>query len=267
MLISFLSFQFVNPEFTKAEVRNESILYTIESPTIEEESFFSSVKEWTDSILENVDDALDSIKEAFNTIVSYMDNLADDVTNAIAVFTGDEQESDSESSNINNTIDEAKDTVAEMDRELDKNVVYRVLREDENPKNGIFAKAPEREHITIAGHVNNGSKKNFKGSKYISTTKSFDVAYKNATTDIMNGGKEQDLRIIQIDLEKVTNKYYDLTDPATQDKYLVNSKGEPWEKVRRYANASKELLIEYEIEPDAIEVLGRPSELKNNDKL
>ncbi|AXI07717.1 hypothetical protein CUC15_01390 [Oceanobacillus zhaokaii] len=146
---------------------------------------------------------------------------------------------------------------------MDENTVYRVIREDEDSDKGIFAKAPEREHITIAGHVNNGSKKNFKGSKYISTTKSFEVALENATKDIMNAGKAQDLRIVQIDLEKVTNTYYDLTDPEVQDKYLVNSKGEPWEKVRRYVNKSQELLVEYSIPPEAIKLLGRPSEFSN----
>ncbi|QGS67886.1 hypothetical protein CV093_01450 [Oceanobacillus sp. 143] len=79
----------------------------------------------------------------------------------------------------------------------------------------------------------------------------------------MNAGKAQDLRIVQIDLEKVTNTYYDLTDPEVQDKYLVNSKGEPWEKVRRYVNKSQELLVEYSIPPEAIKLLGRPSEFSN----
>ncbi|MEK3889457.1 DUF7587 domain-containing protein [Bacillus sp. FSL K6-3431] len=224
-----------------------------------DEGLLEPITDWFGSLRENTDNTIEGIKEKFDGIVGYIGELFESVDESIAVFTGG-GDSNEEITNLNNTIDQIEEKLGDISLNLDENTVYRVLREDENPDKGIFAKAPEREHITIAGHVNNGSKKTFKGSKYISTTKSFEVALENATKDIMNAGKAQDLRIIQIDLDKVPDTYYDLTDPDVQDKYLVNSKGEPWEKVRRYANKSQELLIENVIPPEAINLLGRPSE-------
>src|SRR5690606_36457298 len=119
-------------------------------------------------------------------IFSYIGELFESVDESIPVFTG-EGDADEKSSNLNSTIDQIEENLDGISLDVDEKKVYRVLREDENPEKGIFAKAPEREHITIAGHVNNGSKKTFKGSKYISTTKSIQVALDNASKDIMNG--------------------------------------------------------------------------------
>lgn len=275
MFISICFFPFFQPTSIKAgelsfpiysgeNVETTYIASTVTTTGTDiEETFWDSVTEWFDDVGENIDTALESIKEVFGAIVSYISELITTVDNAIGLFTGNDDSTD-EIDDVNDTLDQAKDTIDEIDISEDTtgNSVYRVLREDEDPTKGIFAKAPEREHITIAGHVNNGGKKNFKGSKYISTTKSLEVALKNATSNIMDKGSTHDLRIVKIDLSKVTNTYYDLTNPKIQEKYLVNSKGEPWEKVRRYANASQELLVEYEIPAAAIKLLGRPSELQ-----
>ncbi|MFD1447887.1 hypothetical protein [Oceanobacillus sp. FSL K6-0127] len=274
IFISICSFQFFQPSSIKAEefsfpmysdgnLENSYIGSSVTTTGTDiEETYWDTVTDWFDGVGETIDTALENIKEVFDNIVSYISELITTVDNAVGEFTGNDDATDA-IDDVNGTIDQAKDTIDDIDIDEDSNgnIVYRVLREDEDPTKGIFAKAPEREHITIAGHVNNGGKKNFKGSKYISTTKSFDIALKNATSNIMDKGSAHDLRIVKIDLSKVTNMYYDLTDPKVQDKYLVNSKGEPWEKVRRYANASQELLVEYEIPAAAIELLGRPSEL------
>ncbi|RDW15013.1 DUF7587 domain-containing protein [Oceanobacillus chungangensis] len=261
VLVALLLFPFFQPDQASGEgSANFNDTVTASVSTVEsDDGLLEPISDWFGSLGDNIEVALDGLKDTFDKIVSYIGELFESVEESIAVFTGG-GDSNEEITNLNNTIDRAKENLGDISLELDETTVYRVIREDEEPGKGIFAKAPEREHITIAGHVNNGSKKNFKGSKYISTTKSFEVALENATKDIMNAGKAQDLRIVQIDLGKVTNTYYDLTDPKVQDKYLVNSKGEPWEKVRRYANKSQELLVEYSIPQEAITLLGRPSE-------
>lgn len=255
--------EFSFPAYASENVETTYLASSIATTATDiEETVWDTVTDWFDDVGETIDTALENIKEVFDNIVSYISELMTTVDDAVGEFTGNDDSSDAVD-DVNNTLDQAKETIddIEIDEDSNGNTVYRVLREDEDPTKGIFAKAPEREHITIAGHVNNGGKKNFKGSKYISTTKSLEVALKNATSNIMDKGSAHDLRIVKIDLSKVKNTYYDLTDPKIQEKYLVNSKGEPWEKVRRYANASQELLVEYEIPSAAIKLLGRPSEL------
>lgn len=259
LIASFLLFLQPHQAFGKEPALFNDTVSASVSIAETDEGLLDPITDWFSSLSEKVDSAIENTKEQFGRIAANIGELFGSVNESIAAFTGGGDSSE-EIANLNHTIDQVEKNLGDISLDLDDHKVYRVLREDENPDKGIFAKAPDREHITIAGHVNNGSKKTFKGSKYISTTKSFEVALENATKDIMNAGKAQDLRIIQIDLNKVPNTYYDLTDPDIQDKYLVNSKGEPWEKVRRYANKSQELLIEYSIPPEAIKQLGRPSE-------
>ncbi len=259
--MAIMLFPFLQPVQTAAEDTSFADITPVATvSTVEaDEGFLEPVTDWFGSIGENVEGAVKGIEETVTEIVSYIGDLVETVDEAISTFSSGNTSSD-EVKQLQNKVNQADDILDDLGLKSDEHTVYRVLREDEDPDKGIFAKAPEREHITIAGHVNNGGKRTFKGSKYISTTKSFDVALENATKDIMDDGKSQDLRIVQIDLNKVTEKYYDLTDPAIQDKYLVNSKGEPWEKVRRYANKSQELLVEKSIPANAITLIGRPSE-------
>ncbi|QGH32837.1 hypothetical protein GI584_01665 [Gracilibacillus salitolerans] len=260
-LMAIMLFPFLQPVQTAAEDTSFADITPVATvSTVEaDEGFLEPITDWFGSIGENVEGAFKGIEETVTEIVSYIGDLVETVDEAISTFSSGNTSSD-EVKKLQNKVNQADDILDDLGLKSNEHTVYRVLREDEDPDKGIFAKAPEREHITIAGHVNNGGKRTFKGSKYISTTKSFDVALENATKDIMDDGKSQDLRIVQIDLNKVTEKYYDLTDPAIQDKYLVNSKGEPWEKVRRYANKSQELLVEKSIPANAITLIGRPSE-------
>lgn len=266
ILLSLLIAIFLNPFFQPQQAFGESNYTDIASTDLvvedADEGFLEDISSWFDGLWENIDDAIDGVKEAFDEIFDFIGDLIGSIDEAIAVFTEDTSEEDA-INNLNDTLDQAEEFIEDIKNiplEPKENIVYRVIREDEDPDKGIFAKAPEREEITIAGHVNNGSRPGFKGSKYISTTKSFQVAFENATKNINDGNSSQDLRIIQIDLNKVTNKYYDLTDPETQDKYLVSKAGKPWQRVRNYANKSQELLIEYSIPKEAITLLGRPSE-------
>lgn len=262
MVILFFSFLQPVQSATEDTFFAETTSVATVSTVVADEGVFEIDYSWISSIGENVAGAVKGIEETVTDIISYIGDLIETVDEAISSFSSGNDSSD-EVKQLVNKVNQAEDILDDLELQSDEYTVYRVLREDEDPDKGIFAKAPEREHISIAGHVNNGGKRTFKGSKYISTTKSFDVALVNATKDIMDGGRSQDLRIVQIDLKKVTEKYYDLTDPAIQDKYLVNSKGEPWEKVRRYANKSQEVLVEKSIPANAITLLGRPSEFIN----
>lgn len=126
--------------------------------------------------------------------------------------------------------------------ETKQDYVYRVLRPEENPKLGLFAKNPER-NITIEGHVLNGSKPNFHGSQYISTTTDYNVAKAYAQQD--------GSRIVKIDLNKVpdTVNIYDLSTKVGQDVYLKGITSKNW------ANSSKEVLLEGTIPPEALTII------------
>jgi hypothetical protein len=115
-------------------------------------------------------------------------------------------------------------------------LLYRNLRPDEDPAQGIFPKAPERTEITPAGHITNGSRPNFKGSPYISTTKSLQVA-----TEWQGSS-----RMIAIDPAKVQGDILDFSTPE-----LARAAGFGG---RVYANAvsSHEVLIKGFSPPEAI---------------
>jgi hypothetical protein len=120
--------------------------------------------------------------------------------------------------------------------------VYRVIRPDEDIANGIVAKRPGFEYPKkVNTHVLHGSKKWFKGDKWISTTKSPDVAAKWA--------KESGGRVVKIDLSKTQDTItdtIDLTKQAMRDKHLSGV------SANNFAKASEEVLIEGTIHPRAI---------------
>lgn len=59
--------------------------------------------------------------------------------------------------------------------ENNQSIVYQVIRNDENPMNGLTAKNPTR-GMTIEGHIISGSRN--KGSQFISTTTDINIANK-----------------------------------------------------------------------------------------
>ena len=90
-------------------------------------------------------------------------------------------------------------------------IVYRNLRPDENPANGLVAKNPDATY-TPAGHVLHGSKPNWK-SQYISTTRSRTVAL-----DSQWSGP----RVVQIDLSKLhPSQVFDLSDDAGRLRNMI----------------------------------------------
>jgi len=120
------------------------------------------------------------------------------------------------------------------------NIVYRVVRGDENPRAGLTAKNVSATE-SIDRHVRFGSKDWFT-SQYISTTKDLTVALKWA--------KESGNRIVAIDLTKVKSVIVDL---STKDARSAAGMTNPVAK--NFANKSKEVLIENSIPASAITII------------
>lgn len=118
-----------------------------------------------------------------------------------------------------------------------QSVVYRVIRGDENPLNGLTAKNPTR-GMSIEGHVTSGSRN--KGSQFISTTTDINVANKYAMKD--------GCRIVEINLSKLPSdvSIYDLSTVAGRSTHLKGV------TARNFAAKSSEVLLEGYIPSDAI---------------
>ena len=124
------------------------------------------------------------------------------------------------------------------DYESHYDVLYRVVRSDENPNEGLVAKDPS-ENRKVISHVNNGGRPKYK-SQFISTTKSLDAAKQYKEKYEKKG--VPDLRIVKIDLPALPKncnlKIVDLTIKENRDNYLGNS-----DRIKNFANASQEVLL------------------------
>ncbi|MFL0122934.1 hypothetical protein V2611_14155 [Tenacibaculum maritimum] len=118
--------------------------------------------------------------------------------------------------------------------------VYRVVRPEENLKLGLVAKNPDATY-TITGHVLHGSRPKFK-SQFISVTRDIKVAKEWA--------EKTGNRIVKIDTKLIEGNVYDLSIQAGQTKYLKGN------TAKRFANKSKELVIEGKVPAEAIEKLN-----------
>jgi len=132
--------------------------------------------------------------------------------------------------------------------------VYRSLRPDEDPADGLIAKDPSAEK-TLTQHVVAGSKPGFK-SQYISTTKSLAVIERWKP-------KDGTARVVKIDLSKYPGKVYDLTTergraaaPGRDAANHFPHKG----FAANYAKSSKEVVLLGRVPPEAISwVEGGPA--------
>ncbi len=115
-------------------------------------------------------------------------------------------------------------------------IVYRVIRPDENPAIGLFPKDPAATY-TVEGFVLNGSRPGF-ASQFIAATRSLAVAESYAVT---TGN-----RIVAINLSKVTANIIDLSTAVGRDAFLRGRTS------KNFAAASAEVLIEGAIPANAI---------------
>jgi len=113
---------------------------------------------------------------------------------------------------------------------------YRVIRPDEDPSIGLFAKNPSATY-TPEGHVINGSRPRF-ASQYISATKSLAVAEHWAA--------QTGNRIVEIDLTRINGSVIDVSGECGILK--GNS-------AKNFARKSQEILILGNVPPNAIRIL------------
>jgi hypothetical protein len=128
------------------------------------------------------------------------------------------------------------------------NVVYRVIRPDENPDVGLVPKDPTATYSPQA-HVSMGSRAWYKG-QYVSTTKQWAVAQKWA----LRSGNH----IVAIDLDQVNGRIIDLS--TAQAQVAAGLKG--WSSAVN-ATASAEVLIDgsgggITVPPEAITEMPPP---------
>lgn len=124
----------------------------------------------------------------------------------------------------------------EKRRQNTKIIMYRLLRPDENTKNGLFAKN-RSSSVSIEDHVTNGS--HGTKSKYISCCRTLAAVKKFAS----KSGRGSH-RIAKIKIKR--KKIIDLTEEECLFTYVHNQKG------RNFAKCFKEVLIEDFVPPECI---------------
>ena len=122
-------------------------------------------------------------------------------------------------------------------------IVYRNLRPDEDPSQGLVARRPGRD-MSPAGHLMNANRPHFKGSQYISTTTDLVVAVRWRQPGQQTMEIETDL----LEPDAVGNR--SIVDVSTPEKAQAQGlKG----RLYTYAVSAQEVLLEGRIPPDAIQ--------------
>jgi RHS repeat-associated protein len=129
-------------------------------------------------------------------------------------------------------------------------IVYRNLRPEQDPSQGLDARRPGR-GMTPIGHVMNASNKNFKGSQYMS-----------ATTDpaVAAEWREPGQTTVKFDTDHVVpdrEGNLSILDISDREKAIQN--GLKGRTINRAAS-SKEVLIEGHVPPGVIEIVPPPEE-------
>ena len=118
-------------------------------------------------------------------------------------------------------------------------IVYRTIRDDENPANGLGAKNPNANY-KVSGHIQNQSRQNLR-TQYISTTRWFGEAEKYALQD--------ECRMVEIDLDIVEDEGCEVIDVSTKQRardVMVTAKGTyPFRAVNFAANTEEVLIVGY----------------------
>ena len=114
-------------------------------------------------------------------------------------------------------------------------IVYRVIRPDENPLQGLVAKAPENVTRGLEYHIRRGSSY---PTRFISATRDIDIAIQYA--------QESGNRIVALDLNKVVGTVYDVSSEIGAEMFLKSP------IARNFAVSSSEIVIEGRIPAEAI---------------
>ena len=125
--------------------------------------------------------------------------------------------------------------------------LYRTLRSDENPENGLSPKDPNASK-SVFQHIRFGSQPGFQ-SQFISTTKNLGLALEWATK---TGG-----RIAQIDASKVPSNIIDVSTPEGLAQQGIYSPSPAYS----FARSSEEVLIDGSVPSDAIDWVADAEDL------
>ncbi|UBV45460.1 hypothetical protein LAJ19_20250 (plasmid) [Deinococcus taeanensis] len=117
-----------------------------------------------------------------------------------------------------------------------QNIVYRVIKPEENPAKGLFAPFQDSAR-NRTGHVLDGSREEYLQS-WISATRDYNVA--------LQWAEKSGNRIVAIDLSKVTATVVDVSTPEGRAKYLRGV------TANNRASASVEILIDRTVPANAI---------------
>jgi hypothetical protein len=121
-----------------------------------------------------------------------------------------------------------------------RNIVYRVIRANEDITRGLLARNPYDVRYSMEAHVAHASKDWFKGSRFISTTT--DRAVAEAALKRWGGGG-----IVRIDLSKINNgRLFDISTPERAAQYIKHP------MTRNFATSSREVLIDAWVPPEAV---------------
>jgi len=125
--------------------------------------------------------------------------------------------------------------------ESTSNIVYRVIRADENPMLGLFAKNPAAAY-SVEGHIINGSRPGW-ASQFISTTRNVSVAQAWAA--------KTGNRVVAIDLSRIDGAIIDLSTEAGRNSFLRGI------TAKNFSAASSEVLIQGDVPAIAIKLFGQ----------
>ncbi|XP_062594968.1 uncharacterized protein LOC134256337 [Saccostrea cucullata] len=118
---------------------------------------------------------------------------------------------------------------------------YRLLRPDEDPTLGLFAKNQFSDVISVEDHVTNRSQAGY-ASRYISCCKTWD-----AVRDFAANTYTSPKRIVQTTIKYPTIQTIDLTDPNNQLLYFPHN-----QRAINNVNRFQEVLILDHVPPDCI---------------
>ncbi|XP_061173722.1 uncharacterized protein LOC133182889 [Saccostrea echinata] len=123
--------------------------------------------------------------------------------------------------------------------EPSKVVLYRLLRPNEDPSRGLYAKNPSSD-VSVEDHVTDGSRG--RGSRFISCCKSY-----SAIERFVARTWTSPVRIVQIEIDKDDSDIIEVIDLTVPETFEEDN----W-KGRNFASWAEEVLVVGKISPECI---------------
>ncbi|XP_053406473.1 uncharacterized protein LOC128559251 [Mercenaria mercenaria] len=141
-------------------------------------------------------------------------------------------------------------------------ILYRVLKPNEDPSNGIKADDPYADY-TVMQHVGKGT---YLNTQFISTSKTSEamkVFAEHTKQYAKNEGTIGTRKIVEVDVRILRQYvpdciYIDLTDQAVLNKYIPNLPNKLNTSARNFAHAFEEVLLQPVIkQPSQLDTTGK----------